>query len=84
LGKNITIKAGLLESIKRSYFRITDLGLEVLQKTPKEINVKFLEQFPGFIEFRNLRKEKSEKEEENLTQTPQELLEYGYQKIKKI
>lgn len=78
-------KAGLLESTKRSYFKITDLGLEVLQKNPKEINVKFLEQFPQFIEFRNLRKEKGEeeKEEENLTQTPQELLEYGYQRIKK-
>jgi len=61
------------------------LGLDVLQKNPKEINVKFLEQFPQFIEFRNLRKEKGEevKEEENLTQTPQELLEYGYQRIKK-
>jgi len=77
-------KAGLLESTKRSYFKITDLGLEVLQKNPEEINVKFLEQFPQFIEFRNLRKEKEEeKEEENLTQTPQELLEYGYQSIKK-
>jgi restriction system protein len=78
-------KAGLLESTKRSYFKITDLGLEVLQKNPIEINVKFLEQFPQFIEFRNLRKEKGEeeKEEENLTQTPQELLEYGYQRIKK-
>jgi len=78
-------KAGLLESTKRAYFKITDLGLEVLQKNPKEINVKFLEQFPQFIEFRNLRTEKGEeeREEENLTQTPQELLEYGYQRIKK-
>jgi len=77
-------KAGLLKSTKRSYFKITDLGLEVLQKTPKEINVKFLEQFPQFIEFRNLRREKGEEEkEEDLTQTPQELLEYGYQRIKK-
>jgi restriction system protein len=82
-------KAGLLESTKRAYFKITDRGLEVLQKNPKEINVKFLEQFPEFVEFKYLRKEKDEeekeekKEEENLTQTPQELLEYGYQRIKK-
>jgi len=40
-------KAGLLESTKRSYFKITDLGLEVLQKNPKKINVKFLEQSPN-------------------------------------
>jgi len=76
-------KAGLLESTKRSYFKITDLGLEVLQKNPQEINVKYLEQFPQFIEFRNLRRETAGEEEENLTQTPQELLEYGFQRINK-
>jgi restriction system protein len=61
------------------------LGLDVLKKNPQEINVKFLEQFPQFIEFRNLRREKGEDEqkEEELEQTPQELLEYGYQKIKR-
>ncbi len=77
-------KAGLLESTKRSYFKITDLGLEVLQQDPQEINVKFLEQFPEFIEFKNIRKEKGKEEkEERLLQTPQELIEYGYQRIQK-
>ncbi len=79
-------KAGLLESPKRSYFKITSLGLDVLKKNPSEINVKFLEQFPLFIEFRNTKKEKEEEEREvesGSSQTPQELLEYGYQKIKK-
>lgn len=80
-------KAGLLESSKRSYFKITNLGINVLKKNPSEINVKFLEQFPLFIEFRNTKKEKENSEEQKVetgsTQTPQELLEYGYQKIKK-
>lgn len=77
-------KAGLLESTRRSFFRITDLGLDVLSKNPPGINVKFLEQFPQFVEFRNLRREKEEeRQEEELEQTPQELLEYGYQKIKR-
>ncbi|MCX7778921.1 MAG: restriction endonuclease [Patescibacteria group bacterium] len=77
-------KAGLLESTRRSFFKITDLGLDVLSKNPPEINTKFLEQFPQFIEFRNLRRDKEEeKQEEGLKQTPQELLEYGYQRIKK-
>lgn len=80
-------KAGLLESPKRSYFKITPLGLDVLKKNPAKINVKFLEQFPLFIEFRNTKKEKDEHEEQEVesssSQTPQELLEYGYQKIKK-
>lgn len=79
-------KAGLLETPKRGYFRITDLGLEVLQKNISEINIKFLEQFPQFIEFRSIHKEKNNNEEPeeisvNSSQTPQELLEYGYQKI---
>ncbi len=79
-------KAGLLESPRRGYFKISDLGLEVLRKKPSKINVKFLEQFPQFIEFRTIHKEKNnEKEAEEIgfgsTQTPQELLEYGYQKI---
>jgi restriction system protein len=80
-------KAGLLESPKRSYFKITQLGIDVLKKNPAEINVKFLEQFPLFIEFLNTKKEKDEHEEQeaesSFSQTPQELLEYGYQKIKK-
>lgn len=80
-------KAGLLETPKRSFFKITDLGLDVLKKNPSEVNVKFLEQFPQFVEFRNTKKEKDENEEQeaenSVTQTPQELLEYGYQKIKK-
>lgn len=79
-------KAGLLETPKRSYFRITDLGLQVLQNNPPEINVKFLEQFPQFIEFRTVHKEKDKNEEPeeigvSSSQTPQEFLEYGYQKI---
>ena len=79
-------KAGLLETPKRSYFKITDLGLDVLKKNLSEINIKFLAQFPLFIEFRSTKKEKDEHEEQEAetssTQTPQELLEYGYQKIK--
>ncbi len=80
-------KAGLIESNKRAHFKITALGLEILRKNPSEINVKFLEQFPQFIEFRNKHKENDDHEEPEdsqigLAQTPQELLEYGYQKIK--
>jgi len=80
-------KAGLLESTKRSYFKITNLGIDVLKKNPSGINIKFLEQFPLFIEFRSIKKEKDNHEEQpeesDSAQTPQELLEYGYQKIKK-
>jgi len=66
-------KPGLFESTRRSFFRITDLGLDVLSKSPKEINVKFLEKFLQFIKFRHLRREKIEEEQkEESEQTPQE------------
>src|SRR4051794_1130483 len=35
-------KAGLLESPRRGYLKITDRGLEVLKENPNEINVRFL------------------------------------------
>ena len=81
-------KAGLLESPRRSYFTITTLGAQVLEKNPPEINVNFLDQFPQFVEFRKLRREEDDKQldrdfTENSSRTPQELLEYGYQKIRK-
>jgi restriction system protein len=79
-------KAKLLETTKRSYFRITDKGVEVLKKNPPEINVKFLEQFPEFLEFKNLKKEEKEgflQEEHYNQKTPQELLESSYIEIKR-
>lgn len=48
-------KAGLLESPRRGVVRITDRGKEVLRKKPARIDVKFLDQFPEFIEFRTSR-----------------------------
>ena len=79
-------KAGLLESNKRGYFIITNRGLDVLKKNPSKINVKYLEQFPEFIEFRTLKKDEKKlpkREIEQYTQqTPEESLEYIYEKIK--
>lgn len=78
-------KAALLESPRRGYFCITSRGREVLSKNPPKINVKFLEQFPEFIEFRTKRSEPKQETEnaeaENL-QTPGELLESAYQKLR--
>jgi restriction system protein len=80
-------KAGLLESPRRSYFKITKRGLDVLNQNPTRIDIKFLEQYPEFVEFRGSgRKEKETpgtiEVEANGHQTPEELLEYGYQKIR--
>ncbi len=50
-------QAGLLESPKRGFLRITERGLAVLAKAPARIDVAFLDQFPEFRTFRNRRRE---------------------------
>ena len=48
-------KAGLLVSPRRGYFKITNEGVQVLISKPQRIDVKYLEQFPSFLEFRNIK-----------------------------
>lgn len=75
-------KAALLESTRRGHFRITQRGREVLSKNPPEINVKFLSQFPEFVWFRAKNREREETTETETLQTPGELLESAYQKLR--
>ncbi len=49
-------QAGLVERTRRGHFRITDLGGEVLRDPPARLDVKYLERFPGFQEFRRRRR----------------------------
>lgn len=81
-------KAGLLESPRRGYFRITSRGVEVLRAKPPTIDVAFLEQFPEFVEFRSRRREAEVSPTELLekiqeTQTPEEVLERAYQDLRR-
>lgn len=45
-------KAGLVKLTRRAHFQITDRGRAVLAKKPERIDIKFLEQFPEFVGFR--------------------------------
>ena len=45
-------QGGLLVSPRRGHFAISDRGREVLKAPPARIDIKFLEQYPEFIEFR--------------------------------
>lgn len=77
-------KAGLLESTRRGYFRISDRGLKVLEKPPKEINVNYLEQYQEFIDFRGGSKAGESELDEPLKYedtTPEELIGIGHQKL---
>jgi restriction system protein len=82
--KTYLLKAGLIQSLRRSYFNITEVGLKILKEKPLEINNTFLKQFPSFVEFRKRKENESRliDEKVEIDQTPQELIEYGYQKLK--
>lgn len=82
-------KAGLLSSPRRGYFQITDRGKSVLEEKPNEINQKYLERFPEFVEFKSIRRDKSEENgngyetpELTLGQTPHEALESAYERLR--
>lgn len=47
-------KAGLLESVRRGVFVITDRGREVLASNPERVDARYLRQFDEFLEFQNL------------------------------
>ncbi|BAY34585.1 mrr restriction system protein [Nostoc carneum NIES-2107] len=82
-------KAGLVESTKRGYFRITDRGINTIKADPVEINAKFLKQFPEFLEFQNYTQQSEESTsngsgvEINATRTPEEDVELAIQKLTK-
>jgi restriction system protein len=45
-------KSCLLEMSKRPFYRITERGKKVLQTKPEGIDLRFLTQFPEYLEFR--------------------------------
>lgn len=83
------LKAGLIEAPRRGYVRITPKGIEVLNKKPNRIDIRFLEQFPEFIEFRKIKREQSAEKGKDLAETdkevekitPDELMENGFNSI---
>ena len=81
-------KSGLLEMSRRSYYRITERGKQVLENNPSRIDMKFLEQFPEYVEFRDRetgrrRSQSTEQVTQVIeTKTPEEILEDAYQEIR--
>lgn len=77
-------KAGLLSDPKRAFFQITDRGRDLLIENPKEISSKFLQRYEEFNQFQQKSSPKTPTEEVNPDHgysTPEEALEYGYQKL---
>lgn len=78
-------KAGLLIDPRRGFFEITDRGKDVLSKDPTRIDMKYLRQFPEYIEFRETTRnsdQQDEVDELSSSLTPEEELEEAYIKIR--
>lgn len=77
-------KAGLLEYVKRGVLRLTPQGVQVLSENLSEINVKYLEKFPEFLEFKQFKKEARGEElgETSSSNTLDEDIESAYQQLR--
>jgi restriction system protein len=82
-------KAGLLESPRRGVFRITERGTQVLSTRPQRVDVKFLDQFPEFVEFRTVRTDNESASSAAsviappaTVATPEEALEDAYDRLR--
>ena len=78
-------KGGLLESPRRAHVRITDRGRSVLAKPPSMIDIKFLEKFDEFVDFRRSTRDDSSQidgnDEKPASNTPEEALLDAYQML---
>jgi restriction system protein len=82
--------AGLIESSRRGYYKISQRGLHVLKSNPSRVDLRLLNQFPEYVEFRTPKDEVGEPKAETISQTvpetdkwtPEDHLEYGYQRIR--
>lgn len=80
-------RAGLLASPKRGHFQIAPRGLEVLATKPQRVDIKLLDQFPEFVEFRTKKDTTDHEQTETETtstdhETPEEALEASYSRIR--
>jgi restriction system protein len=78
-------KAGLISSTRRGYFCITERGQSVLASEPDRIDVKYLEQFPEFVAFRELRHERPDEAVPvtvSSDATPEEALDAAYGRLR--
>lgn len=85
--KTHMVQAGLLDAPRRSISLITDRGREVLHDFPNRIDLRVLNRFPGYQEFRTRRRAPGESGDEEKgdvsTQTPEEIFENAYVKVRR-
>jgi len=82
--------ANLLENPRRGVFRITPRGRDVVERQPPEVNLRFLRQFPEYVELRDERKRKRQAKKAAVDDsadngesiTPEEQLEEAYSQLR--
>ncbi len=74
-------RAGLLTSLSRTRYRITDQGRAVLARNPPKIDIAFLKQFPS-MDWHKKKEAPEEAEVGDTQHTPEELLEASYQELR--
>lgn len=79
-------KANLAERPRRGVFRITDLGEKTLSKNPTKIDMKYLEQFDGYIAFKEKSRTKLNENNHEIKndllpsqETPEDLIGHAYE-----
>ncbi len=85
--KSFLQQAGLLSAPRRGHFQISDRGREVVKENPPAINIKFLERYPEFVQFRSSTSDKEAPTTEAEAsiggqETPEEMLESAHQRIR--
>lgn len=79
-------KAGLLVSPQRGVIAITPTGIRVLEQRPERIDVRFLREFPEFLNFFKLKSEDKQVPDEvemgDEIETPEELIEANHFRLR--
>lgn len=79
--KGYFVRAKILDSPRRGWFRITQRGLDLHKEGHKRIDIKMLNRYPEFIEFHKSRSSK-EMEPEPTAETPEEALQKAYESMR--
>jgi restriction system protein len=85
--KSYLQQASLILSPRRGHFQLSDRGRAVLKTPPPRIDIKFLEQYPEFVEFRTPKAESSgvlvdPPSTQQEPETPEEALEAAHVKMR--
>jgi restriction system protein len=86
--KSFFVQAKVFESPKRGFFKITPRGFELHKQGHKRIDIRILNQYPEFKAFhtasKSVKKDPIEHnhDQENQSETPEELLQKSYQSIR--